>query len=157
MKRGPGGVSTYTPEMAAAICERLSAGESLRAICRAEGMPPESTVRNWVVDDTQGFAARYARARDIGLDCIAEEIREIADSPEEGEVATTKEWGTEVKRGDMLEHRRLKVDSRKWYLSKLAPKRYGDRQAVEHSGEVTVAGLAERMRKRTAEPGQDLV
>jgi hypothetical protein len=38
----------------------------------------------------------------------------------------------------MIDHRRLKVDTRKWYLSKLAPKRYGDRIAVEHSGSVSI-------------------
>lgn len=111
-------------------------------------MPSEALVRSWVIDDMQGFAAHYARARDIGLDCIADEIREISDTPVLGETETSKEWGTEVKKGDMLEHRRLQVDARKWYLSKLAPKRYGDRQAVEHSGEVTVRGLSNRMRGR---------
>lgn len=143
-----GGVSTYTQAVADAICERLAAGESLRAICRDEGMPAERTVRGWVIDDIEGFAPQYARARDLGLDCVAEEIREIADTPKEGEVSTSKEWGTEVKRGDMLEHRKLQVDSRKWYLSKLAPKRYGDKQQVEHSGEMTINGLSTRMRNR---------
>jgi hypothetical protein len=41
---------------------------------------------------------------------------------------------TEVTRGDMTEHRRLRVDVRKWYLSKIAPKRYGERLAHEVSG-----------------------
>lgn len=149
--------STYTQAVGEAICARLAKGESLRAICRDADMPSESSVRWWVVNDAQGFAAQYARARDIGLDCIAEEIREIADTPAPGEVSTTKEWGTEIKRGDMLEHRRLQVDSRKWYLSKLAPKRYGDKQQVEHSGQLTVSGLADRMRAREPAPGSDLV
>lgn len=125
---------TFTPAIAAAICERLAAGESLRAICRDDHIPPESTVRGWVVDNVQGFAAQYARARDIGLDCVADEIREIADTPVIGETETSKEWGTEVKRGDMIEHRKLQVDARKWYLSKLAPKRYGDTQKLELTG-----------------------
>lgn len=129
----------YTPELAAEICKRLAAGESLRSICRGEGMPCDFTVRQWVIDDHEGFATQYARARDKGLDALAEEALAIADTPVAGvkEVEKLDREGkpyTEITRGDMIEHRRLQVDTRKWYLSKLAPKRYGERTAVEVSG-----------------------
>lgn len=127
--------STYTDEIADQICARLATGESLAGICRDEGMPPESTVRTWVIDDPSGFAAKYARARDIGLDCVADEIIRIADTPIEGVVVKESEDGVETTRKDMLEHRRLQVEARKWYLSKLAPKRYGDRQQVDVGGQ----------------------
>ena len=40
--------STYDPEVGAAICRRLAAGESLRSICRREpSMPTGKTVWNW--------------------------------------------------------------------------------------------------------------
>ena len=148
----------FSREIADKILARLSAGESLRAICRDEGMPAESTVRLWAVDDVEGFAAQYARARDIGLDSIADEIVEIANTPEVGTVETDKidKEGapyTEVKRGDMIEHRRLKVDARKWYLSKLAPKRYGERLALEHSGEVGIAAQLRAARERRKREG----
>lgn len=126
--------STYTPEIAALICERLATGESLRAICRDDGMPPESTVRGWVLDDVQGFSAHYARARDIGLDALAEETLAIADTPQEGEETEQTDDGYKVKRGDMLGHRKLQVDTRKWLLSKLAPKKYGDKTSMELTG-----------------------
>ena len=58
-----GRMCTYTPEIAAEICEKISSGESLRSICKGSGMPPEATVRNWAMDDVNGFAAQYARAR----------------------------------------------------------------------------------------------
>lgn len=113
------------------ILARLSAGESLRAICRDDGMPAESTVRLWAMEDVEGFAAQYTRARDLGLDAIADEILEIANTPVPGITKTTKaDGGIEEKQGDMIEHRRLQVDSRKWYLSKLAPKRYGDKMQL---------------------------
>ena len=126
--------STYTPEIAALICERLATGESLRAICRDDGMPPESTVRGWVLDDAQGFSAQYARARDFGLDALAEEALEIANTPQVGEETEETDDGYKVKRGDMLGHRKLQVDTRKWFLSKLAPKKYGERTAMELTG-----------------------
>jgi hypothetical protein len=126
---------TYSKEVGDKVCARLATGESLRSICRDEDMPPESTVREWVIDDREGFAAQYARSRDIGLDSLADEIVEIADTPQLGVKTKIGEDGkTETTEGDMIEHRRLRVDSRKWYLSKVAPKRYGDRVTQEVTG-----------------------
>lgn len=108
------------------ICRRLLEGESLRAICMSEGMPSKSTVFLWLADD-EDFAARYAVARVAQADGFADEIVAIADTPEIGVKTTTKPDGTvETVEGDMIEHRRLRVDARKWAASKLAPKKYGD-------------------------------
>ena len=128
-KKQKGRPSKYTAEIAEKICLRLAQGLTLRSICRDEAFPPESTVRQWAYDNVQGFYAQYARARDLGLDAMADEILEISDTPEPGQIVTQKESGTETKTGDMIEHRRLKVDTRKWYLSKLAPKRYDKPQS----------------------------
>ena len=140
--------STFTPELAAKICEQLAAGMSLRAICREEGMPDRETVARWVVNDVDGFAAKYAQARDFGLDALAEETIEIADTPKVGTKVTSKEWGDEITEADMVEHRKLQVSTRQWYLAKLAPKKYGDKQQIEHSGQIDVAQAILAARKR---------
>ena len=95
-------------------------------------MPDRSTVVGWVVDDREGFASQYARAKAVGIDEIVDEAIEIADTPVPGVIETDKQNKdgtpfTEVRRADMIEHRRLQVDTRKWYAAKLAPKLYGDR------------------------------
>ena len=54
-------------------------GETLRAICRDEGMPDERTVRRWALDDVEGFAGHYAKAREVGYQSLADELLEIAD------------------------------------------------------------------------------
>lgn len=107
----------YTTKLAEEICKRLSAGESLRKICKSAHMPTEGAVRGWVVDDVGDFSAQYTRARNIGLDVLADEVLAIADG-----------------KGD-VQRARIKFDARRWYLSKLAPKRYGDRVTQEHVGE----------------------
>ena len=119
---------TYSPAIAEEICRRLAEGEGLRAICRDEHMPTESTVRGWYVDDYQGFAAQYARARDIGLDVMAEETIEIADDSGLDVVMTDDGPRPD---GEVINRAKLRVDTRKWLLSKLAPKRYGDRLQVD--------------------------
>jgi hypothetical protein len=126
--------SSYTPELAAEICERLEKGESLRSICSDLHMPTEACVRKWARLDVEGFQDRYTTSRDLGLDAMADEAIRIADTPQEGEKTKSTPLGLEVITGDMIEHRRLQVDTRKWYLAKLAPKRYGDRLALEHGG-----------------------
>lgn len=136
--------SSFTQEMADAICSRLAEGESLRSICRDEGMPTEAAVRMWALDDVQGFGSQYARAREIGYDRLAEEILEIADTPMQGVKTVEKATGTETTTGDMIEHRRLQVDARKWMLAKMLPKKYGDKlettiKGTGAKGEVLIA------------------
>jgi hypothetical protein len=139
--------STYTPELADEICQRLSKGEPLAEICRDEHMPAVRTVSGWKKLHAD-FEERFLQARDDGFDAIAAECLRIANSPLEGTTETTKEWGKEVKKGDMLEHRKLQIETRLKLLAKWDPRRYGELQKVQHSGEVTVIGLAGRMRNR---------
>jgi len=65
---------------------------------------------------------------------LFDEILEIADTPREGTVVKVTEKGTETRTGDMIEHRRLQVDARKWMLAKALPKIYGDKITTELSG-----------------------
>ncbi len=153
----------YSQALAERICERLAGGESLNSICKSKGMPKESAVRFWVVDDYMGFAASYTRARQVGYERLAEEILQISNTPvhgikkvskpitfrnSDGDVVPTGEVLEEVTEGDMIEHRKLQVDTRKWILAKMLPKVYGDKQQVELTGKVDIAGglLAARRR-----------
>lgn len=127
--------SLYTDELAQRICERLAAGESLLSICESDpDMPAESTVRLWALDDREGFSARYARAREIGYLHMGDELLTIADTPQEGITVTEKATGTETRTGDMIEHRKLQVDTRKWMLARMLPKVFGDKYTHELGG-----------------------
>lgn len=121
----------YTEALAAEICERMSNGEPLRAICRDEHMPSWGAVYAWMVEREE-FAQRIARARELGADAIAEEALRIADTPLEG-VETEEDADGKVKstkRGDMLGHRKLQIETRLKLLAKWSPKKYGDRTVV---------------------------
>ena len=108
----------YTEALAPYICMELASGRSLRSICTAEDMPAESTVRLWVTENRNGFSAQYARARDAQMDAMAEDILSIADEENEEDTQRAK----------------LRIDTRKWLMSKMAPKKYGDKVMNEHSG-----------------------
>lgn len=124
--------SSFTQEIGDLICERLSEGESLRGICSSPDMPHKATVFRWLAQD-DAFRDQYARAREAQADAIFDEILHIADTPLIGKKTKTSANGVEVQEGDMIEHRRLQVEARKWMAGKLKPKVYGDKQAVELS------------------------
>ena len=113
------------------ICRRLTEGESLRQICRAKGMPTEGAVRLWVKQDRDGCAAQYTQARELGYELLADELLEIADDG-------TNDWidrdGQRVCDHDHVSRSRLRVDTRKWMLSKMLPKVFGDRTQLVGDG-----------------------
>lgn len=116
----------FNQSIADSICERLMAGESLRKASAALGVGAQ-TVLDWTEANAE-FSGQYARARKIGYLVLAEEILDIADNPLLGIETKTKPDGTvETTEGDMLGHRKLQVDTRKWMLSKMLPKVYGDK------------------------------
>jgi hypothetical protein len=133
--------SLYTPGIAEKIIGRLSEGEPLAHICRGEQMPSVRTVSAWK-ETQEGFGSAFGLARDFGFDALAARCLEIADTPIEGEEAVIDSEGKRtVKRGDMLGHRRLQIETILKLLAKWDPRRYGERQQVEHSGGLTLEQL----------------
>ncbi len=135
--RRPGRPSSYSKTLAAKICARLAEGESLRSICRSPDMPSRPTVMAWL-DKHPEFFDRYARARDIGYELLADEILDIADDgrndwverhdPENPGYKTNREH---------IARSRLRIDTRKWVLARMLPKKFGERQKSEPGGQVT--------------------
>jgi hypothetical protein len=126
--------SLYTPELAARICDRIASGESLRQVCRDEAMPCTSTVLKWA-REIEEFSQQYAKARDALLEHWAEEITEIADDGSNDWISTNDPENPGYRmNGEHINRSRLRVDTRKWLLSKLAAKKYGDRIATELTG-----------------------
>jgi hypothetical protein len=100
----------YTPTLADEICRLMTEGRSVRSICSDPGMPSEGTVRGWAREDRDGFAARYRLARDLQLDHWADLIVDLADRSDRDP-----------------RDRQIRIDTRKWIMSKLGPRRYGER------------------------------
>jgi hypothetical protein len=133
---GRGRPTRYTEEIALSICAHLAQGKTLLNICAAdESLPDHSTIRAWAATDFKGFYSRYARAREIGLDAMAEQLFEIADDGRKDYVERVVEGGRTIPVPDHehIARSKLRIEARKWYLSKLAPKRYGDRVEVQLS------------------------
>jgi hypothetical protein len=117
---GEGAPSTYSEAAATQICTRLMQGESLVSICRDNAMPSYATVMYWLDEKHPNFHSefleRYAHARERQAEYFGDETKEIADNCAETPEAINKA--------------RLRIDQRKWFASKLAPKKYGDKSEV---------------------------
>ena len=88
------------------------------------------TFYRWLAKN-DAFKKSYNYAREIRADVLFEEIIEIADSTEEGTKVKYTPKGTITETGDMIDHRRLKIDARKWVVSKMTGKKYGNNAGDE--------------------------
>ena len=131
-RRGRGRPSVFTPEIADEICEWIAEGKSLREWCRDDEHPAWTTVYRWLRDD-KDFSARFAEARDIGADAIAEDAIAILDAPPERNATPC---GDKIDPAH-VQWTRNRVDLRFKLLSKWNPKKYGDRVDLNHAGAVT--------------------
>ena len=130
----PGRPSSFDQKTADLICARLADGESLRSVCRDESMPHVSTVLRWIADDKhKQFREQYAHAREAGLEQMADEILEIAD--ETSRDTSYNRNGDEIANNEWIQRSKLRVDARKWILSKQLPKKYGDRTTLAGDNE----------------------
>lgn len=135
--------SKFTEKLGAEICQRLADGESLRAICRDEHMPSESTVRAWALELDTPFSAQYAKARDLQAQRWSDELLDIADDGTNDWMERQGKDGEPalVVNGEAIARSRLRVDTRKWLLSKVLPKKYGERVVNEHEVSDKLADL----------------
>lgn len=126
----PGRPSTYSDELGQIICDWVAQGRSLVRLCKQEGMPARRTVMTWL-DERPDFQHKYAKAKAEGLDCMFEEMFEIAD---DGTNDVIDADGKMIVQKDVIARSKLRVDTRKWALARLAPRKYGDRVIAEISG-----------------------
>jgi hypothetical protein len=137
--------TTYTNELGLEICMHIADGESVRSICLNEHMPSSSTIFRWLLDDDKKeFWEQYARARAIQAETMFEELLEIADDGSNDWMEKANKDGSTYTALDHehVQRSRLRVDTRKWYLSKVLPKKFGDKVDVTSDGKaVPIAGF----------------
>ena len=107
------------------ICEHIEKGNSLRSALRLPNMPDMATFQNWI-DNEQIKLNQYARACNLREDHIFDEILEIADHSEEDHTPFTG--------GNVIQRDKLRTDARKWVLSRMNPKKFGDKTDLTTNG-----------------------
>lgn len=139
--------SSYTKKLGQRICDLLAEGKTLNSICKNDKFPSERTVRRWASDDKHPFAPNYARAREVGYLRMADEILEISDDGSND--TRLDDEGNEIVNHDVIQRSRLRVETRKWLLSKALPKIYGEKIQIDARHE-HVNGLSDAELERIA-------
>lgn len=127
--------STYTQELADKICETIAQGYSMRTVCSKEGMPAMSTVFKWLRENKE-FSEQYTRATEERTEAMSEDILDIADDGS-NDLMTIQKGNVEytVENKEVTNRSRLRVDTRKWLMAKMKPKKYGDKTDITSGGE----------------------
>lgn len=112
------------------ICKEVSNGRALRNVLMIPNMPSSSTFYDWI-DLDENKSKQYARACEERAERMFEDILTIADSQENDVI--TLEDGKEVANHDVINRARLRIDSRKWMLGKMQPKKYGEKLDLSSS------------------------
>ena len=113
------------------IIKQISEGKSLRAVLRQSDMPDSKTFYKWI-DDEKDKSLQYVRACNERSDGIFDDLLTIADATEDDIIMS--EDGKVVTNHNVIQRDRLRVDARKWALSKMNPKKYGDKVDVTSGG-----------------------
>lgn len=123
------------PAVVEAVCERLAGGESLSAVCRAKGMPTLRTFLRWCEAD-DAVAGEYNRALQARAEWYSAEhdrIRKTAVDRDTSAAARVQLCGLE------------------WQMSRMAPRRYGDRIDVAVDASFDLSAIIDRGRQRMLE------
>ena len=126
--------TNYSEDLANKICVEMVSGSSLRSICRQENMPVLASVFRWIRDITE-FREQYILAMEQRTFALGEELLDIADdSVSEVNNADPKASGA------VAQSMKLRVETRKWIMSKMQPKKYGDTFDMTTKGDKLTSG-----------------
>ncbi len=121
--------SDYTQEMAINICEDISTGKSLRAVCRDPNRPSIATVYKWMRDYPE-FLKQYEVSTNERADYQMEELNDIGD-----EAVMYAKTNEDKNVSAVVSAYKLKADNMRWAMSKIKPKKYGDKLDMTSAGE----------------------
>ena len=120
--------SEYTREIAEEFCNRLSEGLSMRTVCKADDMPSGVTIFKWLRDYPE-FLKQYEQAKVNSADAHLETIEEL------GDLAIQEAKEVDAKSSNaVVSAYKLKADNLKWYMSKMKPKKYGEKLDLTSDG-----------------------
>ncbi len=145
----------YSIEIVDTICKEIETSEKgLHQILNKPEYPTVSSFMRWLQDDSKPeIRELYARAKRMQADFIADQLIAISDDSSNDYEVT--EFGKVVENREFVNRSKLRVDTRKWLLAKLHPKKYGDRIETEQSGELIIIPMQVQVSNEEAKKDLD--
>ena len=127
--------TVYSEQIAQEICHAIaSSTKGIGRLCKENAhWPDRSQIYRWCFMHAS-FRDLYAHAKAMQVDWLVEEALEIAYDGS-GDTYIDEKSGNERCDNEWVARSRLKVDTIKWYASKLAPKIYGDKAVTDSARE----------------------
>ena len=127
----------YTPELGERICELVATHDlGLRGLTALyPDLPHKETINRWRRNDSD-FRIKYAQAKCQQLEFMTEDLIDIADDGVNDWMEMFDKEGESIGwrvNGEHIQRSRVRIDTRKWLASKLAPKMYGDALTQENN------------------------
>lgn len=128
-KKKTGRPEIYTQDLADILCARIAEGVSVRTVCAMEDMPCTSTFFKWIRENKE-FLQQYVQAKEASVDAQHEILEDIGDE------AIGKAQVVDARASNaVVSAYKLKADNLKWLMSKMKPKKYGDKVDLTSGGE----------------------
>ncbi len=141
-KKKMGRPTIYSDELAQEICSTIACqSRGLTYLCSKNPHWPErTTIFQWRLDKPD-FSNLYDKAKYAQAESLADEMLDIADETSSDKVVNNA--GNEVCNSEYVNRSRLRVDTRKWILERLSPKKYGSK--LENSRSEDEKSLIEKL------------
>jgi hypothetical protein len=126
--------SKYSEQLATQFCTLIASGMSLKRACKQEGMPDPQTIFTWFGKHKE-FLDLYTRATEERSESFHEDILDISDDGSndwmEANYGGDTVW---ITNGEALQRSRLRVETRKWLMEKMKPRKYGAKLDLTSDG-----------------------
>lgn len=152
-KKERGRPSMYSDALVDKLCEEIATSDKgLHKICQSAEYPSVAIIMRWLSDGKHPYLVeQYARAKQLQAEYLEDQLLTIADDASNDTLFT--EDGRAVENREFISRSRLRIDTRKWLMSKLLPKKYGDKLDVkaEFSEPVVIEVVRKNLNKPTKE------
>ena len=139
VRRKIGRPPIYSKALGERVCNLIANGASLRQIEKMDGLPNMVTVLKWLADpDLKSFADHYEHAREARAEGIFEESLDIADDAS-GDLL--QGMNGPIGNSAAVNRSKLMVDTRKWFLARLAPKKFGEQASANVQVNLSLSNL----------------
>ena len=148
--------SSYTQELADKICEEIASGKSMRSVSRMEGMPAMSMIFRWLREHPS-FREQYTASTIERTEAFQEDVIDISDDGSddytEDNYMEGRTPGYQVN-SENIQRSRLRVETRKWLMERMKPKKYGAKIDMTTNGKdlpVPILGMIAPVEKDSSE------
>lgn len=135
-KHAGGRPTDYNNDLASKICKQLAMGKSLRAVCREDDSPDMSTIYDWLRIYPE-FTNQYEQACQDRVEAQLEDLNYMGD-----EALDYVKNNPDKNTSAVVSAYKLKADNMRWTMSKIKPKKYGDKMDVTSDGKVLPTPIA---------------